>query len=86
MKIITKYVIHRNQKRIQLIFDYDREIINLVRKVPDCRWSATMQCWHIANNKDSLQKLKNIFKKKDGITLSINNSTYGANITYTGTY
>jgi integrase/recombinase XerD len=46
-EVATEIVIHNNEKRIKLIFDYNNEIINKVRKIEDARWSATLSCWHI---------------------------------------
>ncbi len=34
--------------RITLKFPYDREIVDLIKKLPDARWSVRLQCWHIA--------------------------------------
>ena len=55
--IYVKTVIHRNEKRIKLIFDYDAELIREVRKIPGCRWSQTMCCWHISFREDYLTYL-----------------------------
>ncbi len=43
---------HRGERRIKLIFRYDAEIIGMVRKIPGCRWSQTMRCWHIPYRED----------------------------------
>ena len=55
--IYVKTVIHRNEKRIKLIFDYDAGLIREVRKIPGCRWSQTMCCWHIPFREDYLSYL-----------------------------
>jgi site-specific recombinase XerD len=55
--IYVKTVIHRNKKRIKLIFDYDVGLIREVRKIPGCRWSQTMSCWHISFREDYLSYL-----------------------------
>ena len=39
--------VHRNQQRLKLIFDRDEALVRQVRSVRDCRWSASMQYWHI---------------------------------------
>jgi integrase/recombinase XerD len=41
---------HRGEKRLKLIFDYDKGLIAKIRKIDDCRWSATMKCWHVPDN------------------------------------
>jgi integrase/recombinase XerD len=55
--INIKTIIHRNEKRIRLIFDYDPELIRKVRELPDIRWSQTIQCWHIPYREDCLTYL-----------------------------
>ena len=55
--IYVKTVIHKNEKRIKLMFDYDAELIREVRKIPGCRWSQTMRCWHISFREDYLTYL-----------------------------
>ena len=55
--IYVKTIIHKNEKRIKLIFDYDAELIREVRKIPGCRWSQTMCCWYISFREDYLTYL-----------------------------
>ncbi|MCK4695947.1 MAG: hypothetical protein KAT74_09300, partial [Candidatus Cloacimonetes bacterium] len=55
--IYVKTIIHKNEKRIKLIFDYDAELISEVRKIHGCRWSQTMHCWHISFREDYLTYL-----------------------------
>jgi len=38
---------HRGQAVIQIIFPYHQEIINLLRKATNARWSKTMHCWYM---------------------------------------
>lgn len=46
--IITfEEAVHRGERRVKLIFRYDPEVIKQVKKIPGCRWSQTMRCWHI---------------------------------------
>ncbi|UCG28451.1 MAG: tyrosine-type recombinase/integrase [Bacteroidales bacterium] len=58
MKTIhVESVIHRNEKRIKLIFKYDQEIIDKIKALPGARWSQTMFCWHIPFREDYLSDL-----------------------------
>lgn len=48
MSIITlKQSKHNDKSVIKLVFDYDRDLINAVEKIPNCQWSNTMACWYI---------------------------------------
>jgi site-specific recombinase XerD len=62
--IQTEITEHRGEKRVKLLFDYDREKIDLIRKLPGRRWSKTMNCWHIPYKKDYLRYLTNQFNGK----------------------
>jgi integrase/recombinase XerD len=39
--------LHRDKKRLKLVFHFDMELIDKVRAIPDCLWSETMHCWHV---------------------------------------
>ena len=62
LKIINvEKTVHRNQPRLKLLFDRDDELIQQVRKIQDCRWSATMRCWHIPYYDNHLEFLNRKF-------------------------
>jgi len=46
-KIRLKQTTHNDKKVIKLIFDFDKELINKIRKIPGCTWSKTMGSWYI---------------------------------------
>jgi integrase/recombinase XerD len=50
--IIAERVRHDGGMRVALKFPYDQEIIDLVRTLPDARWSNRMHCWHISDDQD----------------------------------
>lgn len=60
--VVAKRVIHKGNKRIALEFSKDEEIMQLIRKVDDVRWSATMKCWHVPDTKNSVNEVFNILK------------------------
>jgi len=75
-KIKTELVNHRGQRRIKLMFSFDQKLINLVKKIDDARWSATMGCWHIPDNLNSqleLKKLVHTEPAEPSIKPSLNN-------------
>jgi integrase/recombinase XerD len=49
-KITYTLVIHRNEARILLLFDYNEKWIQRLRKNTDALWSRTLKGWHIADN------------------------------------
>ncbi|HAF29510.1 MAG TPA: integrase [Bacteroidales bacterium] len=50
--IRLKQSTHNKNKVIKLIFGFDKELIDIVRKVPDSAWSKTMNCWYIPYRTD----------------------------------
>ncbi len=53
----VKPCMHRGQNRLQIFFDYNSAIIYRIRQLEGCRWSASMQCWHIPYTDDSCLNL-----------------------------
>ncbi|WP_163699735.1 site-specific tyrosine recombinase/integron integrase [Adonisia turfae] len=61
-KIIrVEKTIHRNQQRLKLLCDRDDDLMRLVRLIGDCRWSATLSCWHIPYYANHLEFLNRKF-------------------------
>ena len=60
-KIFVEPTFHRYENRLKLLFSFDKELIDLVKTIPDCKWSATMNCWHIPAN-NSIYELRQNFK------------------------
>jgi integrase/recombinase XerD len=53
---------HKGEKRILIRFDYDKELIALVKNINDCRWSASKRCWHMGNNPENLREIFRLLK------------------------
>ena len=47
--------LHDGKIRIRLIFGYDDELIDRINRIPGCRWSNTMHCWHIPECRDPVK-------------------------------
>ena len=60
--ITIQPVFHRNEQRLKLVFDYDKELIEVVKNITGRKWSKTMKCWHVPYTKDYKKNLHNIFK------------------------
>jgi integrase/recombinase XerD len=52
-KITVSRVVHKGQTRIALKFDYDEDLIGIIKEIPGVRWSATMSCWHIPDESET---------------------------------
>jgi len=61
--IFLKEFQHKGEHRIKLIFKYNRKLIDEVRKLPGCRWSQAMKCWHIPYRDDYLIFLNSVFEQ-----------------------
>ncbi len=46
--VIVERVVHDSGIRVALKFPYDRDLVEVVKKLPDVRWSIRLQCWHVA--------------------------------------
>ncbi|MBN2521685.1 MAG: site-specific integrase [Bacteroidales bacterium] len=56
-KITIEPATHRGEQRLKIIFPYNEQLIDKVRSIPGCRWSATMHCWHVPDNQTSKRLL-----------------------------
>jgi integrase/recombinase XerD len=61
--IIAERIRHDGGMRVALKFPYDQEIIELVRTLPDARWSNRMRCWHIADDQNVIPILLQTLSK-----------------------
>jgi site-specific recombinase XerD len=69
-KIRAEKVIHRQQSRIALYFDYSEEITTEIKKIEGRRWSQTMKCWHVpASSKNELFFINTDHKNQKGNVL-----------------
>ena len=71
MKNVTaERIIHDGGNRVALRFPYDNELISIVKRLPDARWSNRMKCWHIAESTDVITMLLEAFHRKAYIDYS----------------
>ncbi len=47
IKVNVSRVVHRNEMRLKLDFEYSNDIVEVVKSIPGARWSKTMHAWHI---------------------------------------
>ena len=65
METITiKRQLHRGQSRLTLNFDYNKELIPIIKAMHDARWSGTMKCWHLPDKPYMVHELFRMLKGK----------------------
>jgi integrase/recombinase XerD len=56
--VLLKEFLFEGNRRIKLVFKYNRELIEAVKKLPGRKWSDDMRCWHIPYRDDYLEYVK----------------------------
>lgn len=65
MKTITiKRGLIEGKERLKLYFEYDREVIQLIRTIPGARWHPGEKCWHVSVLAGPVEKLNRLFEAK----------------------
>jgi site-specific recombinase XerD len=64
-------VFHKGAHRIKLVFGFNNDMANLIRNIPDCRYSNTMKCWHIPFQENYFQFLNKFFKDKPNVNAQV---------------
>jgi integrase/recombinase XerD len=54
---------HKKELRLLLRFTYNSELIAITKKLYGCKWSLTMQCWHLHFTKENIALVTESFKK-----------------------
>ena len=53
---------HRNDNQILIGFKHDRALIDVVKHLPNAKWSTTLKRWYIKNNPENLKLIFSVFK------------------------
>ena len=67
-----EHALHNNRMKLFLKFDYDRETIELVKKMADAKWSNSKKSWYMSYYKEAISHIKNNLGS-NGITLKMLN-------------
>jgi integrase/recombinase XerD len=54
----AKIVRYRNESRIAVYFEKNKEVILRIKKLEDARWSYSLSAWHLPNTKENRQRFK----------------------------
>jgi site-specific recombinase XerD len=63
-KITIKTGLIEGKERLKLFFDYDKEVVALVKTIPGARWDPKEKCWHVATQAGGVEKMNRRFESK----------------------
>ena len=58
--ITLRKIMHHQEIRIALIFDFDNAIMNQIKTIPGRSWATTLRCWHIPYTKQDFRNTPKI--------------------------
>lgn len=59
----AKLIQHRDEDRIGVEFEKDKDLIRRIKLIPDARWSAQKKLWHIPDTTENRTRFKIILKE-----------------------
>ena len=74
--IELRFIIHQSVPVVQLIFEYNSDLIRKLKVHTTARWSQSMQCWYIHCNEFHPKKFKQIFGKDYYLHATSQNATF----------
>lgn len=60
-ELTIEYLWHKNYIRVFLRFERDTEVENLVRTLPNAKWSSTQRAWHVAYSETISEQVCDLF-------------------------
>lgn len=69
-KVILKRVIHRDESRIAIIFDYDKELLSFVKGIRHAKYSNTNKFWYVDDSEENLRTVLEALKEKVEVDIS----------------
>jgi hypothetical protein len=69
-QIILKPLLHRDQERIAIYFEFDKPLQQLIQKQAGAFYSKTHHCWYVTLNKENYEQLMRVLKDKASIEKS----------------
>jgi site-specific recombinase XerD len=61
-KITVEKGLIEGKERLKLYFEYDKEVIALLKTIPGARWAPKEKCWHVATQAGGVEKLNRRFE------------------------
>lgn len=53
---------HRNENQVLIGFKHDWALIDVVKHLPNAKWSATLKSWYVKNTTENLRSIYSVFK------------------------
>jgi integrase/recombinase XerD len=69
-KVILKRVIHRDELRIAIVFDYDKELLSIVKGISEARFSNTNKFWYVDDSEEKLREVLETLRDKVEVDIS----------------
>ncbi len=63
-QVSLKPLLHRDEERISIHFEFDKTLQTLLYKKAHAKWSKTHQCWYVTLNKENYERLTQLLKGK----------------------
>jgi integrase/recombinase XerD len=54
----AKIINHRNQKRIAVYFEKNKDLIDRIKKLADSKWSQSLGVWHLPDTNENRLRFK----------------------------
>jgi len=51
--ILVEKIIHHDENRLLLRFQWNKQLIDMVKNIPDRKWSDSLKAWHVPNTTES---------------------------------
>src|SRR4030095_13796854 len=62
-QVMLKPLLHRNDERIGVYFKHDASLNNLVKKLPEIKWSQSNRCWHLPLKEEVYKQIQSALNK-----------------------
>ncbi len=69
-KIVLKRLVHHDEKRLAVLFDYDNVLIKQVKSINGIRWSNSKGCFHAPDDEKHLKQILAVFREIADIDIS----------------
>ncbi len=60
--ILIRPALYENEKRIAVFISNQKDLIDLVKKIPKCRWSPSHKCWHFLKTQENWAVFQQYFQ------------------------
>lgn len=69
-RIVLRRILHRERWRYGIFFDFDKPLLELVKKVEGVTFSNSNKCWYVDDNENNLKQILAVFRDQADIDIS----------------